>query len=406
MPLPDNKQATGTLSMKSRWRLIFILASLAAFGPLAIDMYLPAFPQIASDLHAPQGAVQLSLSVFLIGVSLGQLIYGPLSDRFGRRYLLLFGTALFVFSALGCAFTNSAPGLIGWRLVMALGGSAGMGLSRAIIRDKFAVHEAAEAFSMLALVMGAAPIIAPLLGGQVLEAFGWRTIFGVLATLGTAVWLAVWFWLPESLPADKRKQQNVAEAVRGYGALLTNKAFMGYALVLGFNAGALFTYITCAPHIFIELNGMTPQVFSLFFGINSLGMIGGAQINRHLLRRFTPRHILSITLALVASAGLLLAVCALAGIGGFPALIVLLFLTLASGGLVGPNATALALSPFERSVGSAAALLGTLQFGMGGLAGALAGAFGNHGAMPMCATLAVCAFVCFAAFHTLTRRTS
>jgi DHA1 family bicyclomycin/chloramphenicol resistance-like MFS transporter len=389
---------------QSRWRLILILASLAAFGPLAIDMYLPAFPQITADLKAPEGAVQLSLSVFLVGVALGQLIYGPLSDRVGRRRPLLFGMGLFALAAAGCALAATAPALIGWRLVMALGGSAGMGLSRAVIRDKFTVQEAPDAFSMLAVVMGAAPILAPLLGGQMLLLAGWRGIFGALVALGVAVWLAVWFWLPESLPPEKRNTQGAAATLAGYGRLLTNRAFMGYALVLGCNAGALFTYITCAPHVFIELNGMSAQVFSVFFGVNALGMIGSAQVNRWLLRRYSPRRILGVVLALVLLAGALLAACALAGVGGFPALVVLLFLTLASGGMVGPNATALALAPVEREVGSAAALLGTIQFGMGGLAGALAGIGGAGSATPMCLMLAACAAACFAAFRWMTSK--
>jgi DHA1 family bicyclomycin/chloramphenicol resistance-like MFS transporter len=344
--------------------------------------------------------VRLSLSAFLLGVAAGQLFYGPLSDRVGRRRPMLPGIELCTLDPLECALVRSAETLVGWRLVMALGGSAGMGLSRAVIRDKFAPQDAADAFSMLAVVMGAAPILAPLLGGQLLEHTGWRSIFWTLAAAGVAVWLAVWFWLPESLSEEKRGRAGTKEIFTDYAALLTNRAFMGCALILGFNAAALFTYITCAPGIFIKLNGMSPLAFSWFFGINSLGMIGGAQLNRYLLRRFSPKQILGVILALVLAAGILLAACSIAGIGGFPALVILLFLTLASGGMIGPNATVLALAPLERSVGSAAALLGTIQFAMGGLSGALAGMFGANTSIPMCLTLALCALAASLAFRT------
>ncbi|MDR1282248.1 MAG: Bcr/CflA family multidrug efflux MFS transporter [Opitutaceae bacterium] len=396
---PAREYPTPSPTPHARWRLIFILGALAAFGPLAIDMYLPALPAIARDLRAEEGAVQLTLSVFLVGVSLGQLVHGPLSDRIGRRGPLLFGMGLFVVAALGCALARSVEALIGWRLLMALGGSAGMGLSRTVVRDRFEVHEAADVFSLLMLVMGAAPILAPVLGGQMLLFTGWRGIFSALVAAGALVWVAVWRWLPESLPADRRNRLSVPGAVAGYGRLLADRRFLGYALVMAFSAGAMFTYITCAAHVFIELNGVSPQMFSVFFGINAGGMIAGSQLNRWLLRRFTSRQILSGVLTVVACAGALLAAQALTGRGGFPLLAGLLFVTLASGGLIGPNASALALAPFGRAAGSAASLMGTMQFGMGGLAGALAGVFAANSALPMCATQAVCGVASWAALR-------
>lgn len=373
------------------YRLILLLALLAAFGPLAIDMYLPALPQIARDLRASESAAQFSLSVFFIAVALSQMIYGPLSDRFGRRRPLLCGLALFALASAGCARAGTAGGLIGWRVAMALGGAAGMVLSRAVVRDRFSGREAASAFSLLMIVMGAAPILAPIAGAHILPLGGWRGIFWVLLAVGVAAWLAVMFGLPESLPAERRSRLGVLSAVAGYWRLLGERRFLGYALVLGFNAGALFTYITCSPHVFIGLNGVSPAGFSAFFGLNALGMLGAAALNRKLLHNHAPGRILGGVLVVVLLAGLALAVCAWTGLGGFPAIVALLFLTLASGGMVGPNALALALEPFGRAAGSAAALLGTLQFGMGGLAGALAGCFGTESAAPMGVTLAVCA---------------
>lgn len=400
----QNHHAGGHHRAGGRWPLIVILGALAAFGPLAIDMYLPTLPAIARDLRADDGAVQFTLSIFLVGVSLGQLIYGPLSDRIGRRGPLLFGMALFTVASLGCALSRSVEALIGWRLVMALGGSAGMGLSRTVVRDRFEVHEAADVFSMLMLVMGAAPILAPLIGGQMLWFTGWRGIFAMLVAAGALVWVAVWRYLPESLPVERRTSAGLTGALAGYGRLLMDRRFLGFALVMAFTSGAMFTYITCAAHVFIELNGVSPQVFAVFFGINAGGMIAGSQLNRWLLRRFTSRRILGGVLTVVAGAGVLLATQAMTGWGGFPALAGLLFVTLASGGLIGPNASALALAPFGRGAGSAAALMGTMQFGMGGLAGALAGMFAGDSALPMCATQAVCGIAAWCALRWLCAR--
>ncbi|MDR2675885.1 MAG: multidrug effflux MFS transporter [Opitutaceae bacterium] len=381
------------------YQLIFILALLAAFGPLATDMYLPALPQIARDLRTSESAAQFSLSIFFIAVALSQMIYGPLSDRFGRRRPLLFGLALFVLASAGCARAESAGALIGWRVAMALGGASGMVLSRAVVRDRFSGRESASAFSLLMIVMGAAPILAPVAGAQILPLGGWRGIFWVLLAAGVAALLAVGFGLPESLPAERRSRAGVRAAVAGCWRLLGGRRFLGYALVLGFNAGALFTYITCSPHVFIALNGVSPAGFSAFFGLNALGMLGAAAFNRKLLHNHAPERILGVVLAVVLLAGLALAVCAWTGLGGFPALVVMLFLTLSSGGMAGPNATALALEPFGRAAGSASALLGTLQFGMGGLAGALAGCFGAESAAPMGVTLAVCAAAALASLR-------
>ncbi|MDR1282229.1 MAG: multidrug effflux MFS transporter [Opitutaceae bacterium] len=295
-------------------QLILILALLAAFGPLATDMYLPALPQIARDLRTSESAAQFSLSVFFIAVALSQMIYGPLSDRFGRRRPLLCGLALFALASIGCARAGSAGELIGWRVVMALGGAAGMVLSRAVVRDRFSGRESASAFSLLMIVMGAAPILAPVAGAQILPLGGWHGIFWVLLAAGVAALLAVVAGLPESLPAERRSRLGVLSAVAGYWRLLGRRRFTGYALVLGFNAGALFTYITCSPHVFIELNGVSPAGFSAFFGLNGLGMLGAAAFNRKLLHNHAPERILGGVLAAVLFAGLTLAVCAAAAL--------------------------------------------------------------------------------------------
>jgi DHA1 family bicyclomycin/chloramphenicol resistance-like MFS transporter len=375
----------------SRRRLVLILATLAAFGPLATDMYLPALPEMTEALGADDAMGQLTISVFLAGVALAQLFYGPLSDRVGRRGPLLFGTALFALASAGCALARSMETMLAARLLMALGGAAGMVLTRAVVRDLFSGREMADFFSLLMIVMGAAPILAPLIGGQILLFGHWRAIFAVLFAAGAAACFFVWRALPESLPPAKRQRHGIALALTGYARLLRNRPFMGYALVIGFNSGAFFTYLTCSPHVFIKLNGMSGQMYAALFGINALGMVGASALNRRLLKSFSPAAILGAAVFGVLLAGILLAACAWTGFGGLWLMAALLFLTLASGGFVSPNATTLALTPCGRAAGSASALLGTLQFGLGGLAGALAGRFGAESALPMCGMFALCA---------------
>jgi DHA1 family bicyclomycin/chloramphenicol resistance-like MFS transporter len=388
MSLTEQTRVNATLS---RRRLVVILSMLAAFGPLATDMYLPALPEMTEALGADDAMGQLTISVFLAGVALAQLFYGPLSDRIGRRGPLLFGTALFALASAACGLARNMETMLVFRLLMALGGAAGMVLARAVVRDLFSGREMADFFSLLMVLMGAAPILAPLLGGQILLFAHWRVIFAVLFAAGAAACFFVWRSLPESLPPAKRQRHGIGLALAGYGQLLRNRQFMGYALVIGFNSGAFFTYLTCSPHVFIKLNGMSGQMYSALFGINALGMLAASAVNRRLLRNFSPGTILGAAIYGALPAGILLAVCAWTGFGGLILLVALLFATLASGGLVLPNATTLALAPCGRAAGSASALLGTLQFGIGGLAGALAGRFGASSALPMCAMFALCA---------------
>jgi DHA1 family bicyclomycin/chloramphenicol resistance-like MFS transporter len=383
-------EMTGAIGTPSRRRLVLILATLASFGPLATDMYLPALPEMTEALGADDAAGQLTLSIFLAGVALAQLFYGPLSDRIGRRGLLLFGTALFALASAGCCVAWNIRAMLVFRLLMALGGAAGMVLSRAVVRDLFSGRDMADFFSLLMIVMGAAPILAPLIGGQILLLGNWRMIFAVLVIAGAAACYGVWRLLPESLPPEKRQRHGIGLALAGYAQLLRKRAFLGYSLLIGFNSSAFFTYLTCSPHVFIKLNGMSEQMYAALFGLNAIGMIGVSVINRRLLRSFTPGTILGTAIYGVLFMGILLATCAWTGFGGSWLMATLLFMTLASGGLVFPNATTLALIPCGQAAGSASALIGTLQFGMGGLAGAIAGHLDANSALPMCGMFAVC----------------
>jgi len=374
-------------------RLVLILGALTAFSAMSIDMYLPAFPRIAADLDVPLGTVQLSISAFLFGSASGQLFYGPLADRWGRRVPLLGGLALYVLSTIGCACVHTGAQLLFWRVLMAVGGGAGMVISRAVVRDLYDTAEAAKMFSLLMLVMGAAPILAPILGGQLLLFTGWRGIFGFMGVFGLLSLLAAGLYLPESLPPERRVRKSLGNMAAVYGHLLRNRRFIRYALALGCVAGVNFAYISGAPFLFIELHGVSPQHFGLFFGANACGLIGASQLNRRLLKSFSAESILKVAFLVMGAAALLLSAASATGLGGFPAQVTLIFICLCMTGLLYPNVTALAMAPFEKAAGSASALLGTIQYTVGATAGALVGVLHHGTALPMVGTMAACATV-------------
>ncbi len=384
---------------------ILVLGALTALGPLAVDMYLPALPQISRDLALAPGRVQLTLSVFMIGLALGQAFYGPIADRWGRRGPLLAGLAVFVVAAIGCAGAQSLTSLLGWRLVMALGGSASMVIPRAVVRDRFA-HEddSARVYSILMLILGVSPILAPSLGGQMLGWTGWREIFWVLAVIGGACAAAVGWGLPETLPRERREVGGVGLALRTYLRLLRDVRFLGAVLAAGFTLGALFAYLSSSSFVFIELHGLSPQAYALVFGFNAVGLIGASQLNRWLLRRHSLPRVLLLGFGLNAAAGVLLVLAAATGWGGMAALIGLIFLSMSAAGIIFPNVAALAMAPHGEVAGSASALLGVFQFGLGAASGALVGMLHNGTVMPMAVGLAVCTLAGLVVVRTMALR--
>jgi DHA1 family bicyclomycin/chloramphenicol resistance-like MFS transporter len=385
-------------------RLALILGTLAAFGPLSIDMYLPGLPAIAREFGTSAAAAQQTLSVFFIGLAAGQLLYGPLSDRLGRRRPVLFGCAIYALAGLACALAASIPSLIVLRLCQALGGCVGIVISRSVVRDLFDQRESARMYSVLTLVMGLAPITAPLIGGQLLGAFGWRSIFVVLGGFGALCFALVLFGLPETLSVERRDRASLGRVVRAYGGMLADGRFMGFALASGLAFASMFAYISGSPYVFIELNGVPPERFGLLFGINATGLIAASQVNRWLLGRYSGVRILVATLAVTACAGLLLVIVAATGLGGFPGLLAVLFVCIASLGLVQPNATAAAMAPYGRQAGSASAMLGATQFVFGALAGALVGLLHNGTALPMAGVMGLCSSLAFIFLHVLALR--
>ena len=382
--------------MQHRFRYAVLLGSLAAFASLSIDMYLPAFPQIGREFGAPIGSVELTLSVFLAGMALGQLLHGPLSDRYGRRILLQSGTAVFVVSAVGCAAAGSIYALMAWRLLMALGGSAGQAVSRAIVRDWFQERESARYYSLLMAITGVSPILAPLIGGQILQFAGWRTIFWLLAGFGALCLAATTWMLPESLPPERRIRAGLPATLRLYGRLFADFHFMPRVVALGFAYGAMFCYITGASAVFIVGYGVSPQRFGLVFGINSFGLIGATQINRVLLRHYSPRVILTAAYSLMVLSCLALAVLGWSGAGNFWLFAAVLFCAIALLGFIYPNGAAVSLAHLGSVAGTASALFGLCQFGIGSGGGAIVSVLHFASPLPMTVPMAAFALVGYA----------
>ncbi len=371
---------------------------------MSIDMYLPAFSQITRDLGARPGAVQLTLAVYLLAAGLSQAFYGALADRFGRRLPLLTGCALYTLGSLGCMAAPTVGVLVAARVLQALGGASGMVIARAVVRDLYDERASARIFSELMLVTGIAPIVAPWVGGQMLLLGNWRLIFMILAGFGAVCFLATWWGLPETHPLERRLRDGVWKAVCSLASLFRHRSFVGYALVGGFTSGTLFAYISDSSFVYIDLYGVSPQHFGYFFGINALGMMGAGQVNRWMLRRWTPESILGWALVANVLLALALLACGVTGWGGLPLLAGCLFATLLTFGFAAPNFPAAAMAPFGRKAGSASAVLGLVQFALGGLSGAAVGFLHNGTAQPMTATMVVCGLGALTAFLALTGR--
>jgi DHA1 family bicyclomycin/chloramphenicol resistance-like MFS transporter len=361
---------------------------MSAFGPFAIDMYLPGFPSIAAELDCSGGWVQMTLAVYLAGLALGQILWGTLSDSVGRRLPLLLGCLIFSGMSVLCALAPGIGTLIAARFFMALGGSAGVVIARAIVRDLFEEREAARFYSVMMMISGIAPIIAPFLGGLLLGQVGWRAIFWTITLFGFYCSAMAWRHVPETLMAERRLRINVAGVLGGYGRIAANCRFLGPALALGCTAGMLFTYIADSPFIFIELFGVPAPFFGFLFATNAIGMYLGNQSNNLLLRRFSPEWRLRKGMWFNVGASALLVISARTGIGGFPLLFATLFVCLSSLGVIFPNATAMTMQPFAREAGSASSLLGICQFILGALGGALVGVFQDGTALPMALQIA------------------
>ncbi|MFJ4432778.1 multidrug effflux MFS transporter [Pseudomonas sp. NPDC089395] len=370
-------------------RMVLILGALSAFGPLAIDFYLPAFPAMAQAFATDEKHVQATLAAYFLGLSLGQLAYGPVADRFGRRKPLLFGVGLFTLASLACAYAPNLDTLIVARFVQALGGCAGMVLSRAIVSDKCDPVASAKVFSQLMLVMGLAPILAPMLGGVLVNLSGWQSIFLALSLFSAFCLFAVGLGLPESLPAHMPRQP-LSGALRQYSRLLADRVFIGHALTGGIAIAGMFAYIAGSPFVFIKLYGVPAEHYGWLFGTNAAGFILVAQVNARLLAKRGPAFLLVRAVWFYLAAGLvLLGVAALRPAQLWP-LLVPLFVCIASLGCIIPNASACAMSGQGARAGSASALMGCLQFSVAAGAAALVSVLHDGSAVPMTLVISLC----------------
>ncbi|MFD4876457.1 multidrug effflux MFS transporter [Streptomyces sp. NPDC058420] len=381
--------------------VVLVLGGLTATPPLAMDMYLPSLPEVTRSLHAPAATVQLTLTACLAGMALGQLAVGPMSDKWGRRRPLLTGLAIYIVATALCAIAPNVESLIAFRLAQGLAGAAGIVIARAVVRDLYDGVAMARFFSTLMLVSGVAPIVAPLVGGQILRVTDWRGVFVVLTVVGILLTALVWRRLPETLAPADRHAGGTAEALRSMRTLLTDLPFTGYMLTGGFAFAALFAYISASPFVIQEIYGASPQTFSLLFGVNSVGLVAVGQINGKLLvGRVSMDKVLAAGLAVVvlASTALLLMATGAFGEVGLIPVATALFILMSAMGVTMPNAQTLALMRTRHSAGSASALLGTSSFLIGAVASPLVGIAGEHTAVPMAVVQLVAGLVAVACF--------
>jgi DHA1 family bicyclomycin/chloramphenicol resistance-like MFS transporter len=376
------------MSKKTYYSLILILGSLTALAPFSIDMYLPGFPVIAKDLHTTAAKVSLTLSGFFIGISAGQLLYGPLLDHFGRKKPLYFGLSLYILASLGCVWANNIDTLIVLRIVQAIGGCSATVASVAMVRDLFPVKDSPKVFSLLMLVLGVSPMIAPTLGGYVTATFGWHSVFVILTMIGAVLLLATILWLPNSFKPDANHSLKPAPIIKDFVSVITEPQFYTYALTGAIAFSGLFAYVAGSPLIFMNVFQVSEKVYGWIFAFLSVGFIGSSQLNNILLKRFKSEQIVQIALVGLIVIGTIFLIASYNNWLNLGITILFLFLFLACIGFANPNMAALSLAPFTKNAGSASALMGALQMGMGSLISVIISLFDVPSTLPMVAAMA------------------
>lgn len=380
------------------------LGGLTACGPLSIDMYLPALPQLTRELGATSAEVQSTLMTVLLGLALGQIVAGPISDSVGRRKPLLVGLIIYVAASVLCALSGSVYLLAALRFLQGFGASAGMVIARAAVRDLYSGAEAARFFASLMLVVGVSPILAPIIGGQILRYTNWRGVFGVLTVLGVVLVLVVLLVLPETKPPQWRQPARLGATLRTFRFVLREPMFLGNTLASGFMMSAMFAYVSGSPFVFQGIYGLSPQGYSLLFGVNAIGLVGGTQLSARLVGRVASEA--QLLLGALSCAALAGAVMVFAIARGLPlwAVLTALFVMIASLGFGQPNALLLALARHQEISGSASALLGVCQFVIGSMAAPLVGLGGVATALPMVLVMFAVVLVATLAHVTMGRR--
>jgi DHA1 family bicyclomycin/chloramphenicol resistance-like MFS transporter len=356
------------MTKKRYFFTVLILGSLTALGPFSIDMYLPGFPAIAKSLHTTTAQVSISLSSFFVGLAAGQLLYGPLLDRFGRKKPLYVGLVLYIIASAGCYFATSIETLIVLRFIQAIGSCAAGVASMAMVRDIFPLEENAKIFALLILILGASPMIAPTVGGYVTVVFGWHLIFVILGTMALLILLTVIFFLPESYKADPSYSLKPKPIINSFLQVIKEPQFYTYALAGAFAFAGLFVYVSASPIVFMEVFKVSAKTYGWIFATLSVGFIGSSQVNNLLLKKFKSEQIIRISLSIQVITALVFLIGSIYGWFGLGGTIGMIFILLCCVGITSPNASALSLAPFEKNAGTASALLGALQLGLGALA--------------------------------------
>lgn len=369
---------------------LILMGLLTALGPLAVDMYLPAFPQIAVDLATSEGRVERTLASYLFGMALAQLFYGPIADRFGRKPPLIFGVLLFSIASIAVAFSQDIEHLTLWRIVQAFGGASGAVIPRAVIRDHLETRDAAKALSMIMLIMGATPILAPIIGGQVLLFADWRFLFHIMTLCGAALLISTLFTMKESLDKAHVIPLRPGLIAKNYKELVKHRSFLLYSLTAAFGSAGMFAYISGAPRVFISAFEVPTTWFGALFGLNAFCLIAASQIGARLLKYYLPHRILAVAQTIQFSTVMIGLVCTLLGIMNVFGVMAILMVFMACQGFINPNAAALALSAQGHRLGVASALMGTLQMLCGALSGLAVSSWHTISAVPLVVVLSVC----------------
>lgn len=373
--------------------LIVILGTLTALAPFSIDMYLPGFPAIAKNLGVEPARVGLSLSSFFIGISAGQLLYGPLLDRFGRKIPLVIGLLLYIAASVGCVYAVTLNSLVVLRFIQAIGSCAATVASVAMVRDLFPVKENAKVFALLMLVVGASPMLAPTVGGYVTAAFGWHAVFLVLGGMGILILAASILWLPESYEPDTAMSLKPGPIILSFWTVATTPQFYTYAFTGAVAFSGLFAYVSGSPQIFMDIYHLDGKTYGWIFAGLSVGFIGCSQVNSVLLKKYESQQIVPVALSIQVLTGLIFVTCAWYNLLSLAGILVLLFIYLCCMGFINPNTAALCLAPFSKNAGTASALMGALQMGIGALASVVVSLYNTHTAVPLAITMSGAAVI-------------
>ena len=368
---------TPTPAYRPNAKYVLLLGSMAALPAVSTDIYLPSLPDVARDLGTGTAAVQLTMTGMMIGGAVGQLVIGPMSDRFGRRKPVLVGIALHVLTSLLCAIAPGILPLVALRVAQGFFNASASVVAMAVIRDRFVGSDASRLLSRLMLVIGVAPLFAPSIGGLIAGQVGWRGVFVALAVFGVGLWVVVWRRLPETLPGERRRDGGLTTALAGYRVLLRDRHFLALAVLPGLGAAGLMSYVVGSPFVLREGYGLSANQFALLFAVNGMGLVGGAQVNAWLVRRYAPIRIIRVIVPVSLGLGLVLLAVGVTGAGGLPALLVVLWLALALVNVTPPNASALALGRHGEMAGTAAAFIGGTQALVSGIIAPLVGVLGG-----------------------------